>query len=161
MIKHIECWQTFRLPYCFMLYQTYWNVIGCYTYNCWLYSIRSHSPDLWVISSWTCESYQVLCILIWLKWWCCIVNILSNIKMSLVSNIKTRLVSNIKSSNLIEGTLWEWISNCGDDLVLHQNWSLVLYQHCGPPLVEVVILCDILLVMVTECYKSPLGIRYP
>ena len=121
--------------------------------KCWLYIIRSHSSDLWVISSWTCESYQVICILLWLRWWCCIVNIVINIKLSLVSNIKTRLVSNIKSSILIEGTLWEWISNYGDDIVL--------YQECGPPFFEVVILCDILLVMVTEWYKSPLGLNYP
>ena len=87
--------------------------------------------------------------------------IVSNIKMSLVSNTKTRLVSNIKSSILREGTLCEWISNCGYDFVLYQDWSLVLYQGYGPPFIEVVILCDIFLVMVTECYKYPLRISYP
>ena len=123
-----------------------------------MYNIKSHSLDLWVISSRTCESYQVICILIWLRLWCCIVNLVSNIKLSLVSNVKTRFMSSIKSSILIEGTLWEWISNCGDDLVLYQDWILMLYQDYGPPFVEVVILCDILIVMVTERYKSPIGI---
>ena len=120
--------------------------------ECWSYNIKSHSPDLWVISSQTCEPYHVLCILIWLRWWFCIVNLASNIKLILVSNIKTRPVSNIKSSILIEGTLYEWISNSAYDIVL--------YKYYGPPFVEVVILCDILLVMVTEFYKFPLGLIY-
>ena len=119
--------------------------------ECCLYNIKSHYLNLWVISSQTCESYQVLCILIWLRWRCCIVNLVSNIKLSLVSNIKTRIVSNIKSSILIEGTLWQWISNYGDDPMLDQDWSLVLYQDYGPPFVDVVILCYILISMITKC----------
>ena len=117
--------------------------------------VSNIKSDLWVISS---PMYPQ-----WLRWWCCIVNLKSNIKMILVNNINTRLVSNIKSSILIEDTIWEWISNCGYDLVvvLYKGWSLVLYQDRGPPFVEVVIPCDILLVMVTECYKSPLGLIYP
>ena len=47
------------------------------------------------------------------------------------------------------------------NLVLYQDWSCVLYQEYGTPFVEVVILCDILVVMVTECYNCPLGINYP
>ena len=47
--------------------------------------------------------YQVLSILIWLRWWCCIVDLVSNIKLNLVSNIKT-------------------------GLVLYQDYGLVLYQ---------------------------------
>ena len=115
----------------------------------------------WVVSSQDIVLYKVLSILIWLRWWCCIVKHVSNIKLSLVSNVKTRLMSSIKSSILIEGTLWEWISNYGNDLALYQDWSLVVYQDYGPPFVEVVILCDILLVMVIDCYRSPLVLGYP
>ena len=132
----------FVMPLCFIFYGFSDMKRGIL---CWLYTIRIHSIDLWVISIHTCESNQVLCILIWLRWWCCIVKF--------VSNIKLRPLRNIKSSILIERTLWEWISNCGD--------NLVLYQDSRTPFVKVVILCDILLVTITECYKSCLGISYP
>ena len=133
-------WYNEKWPLEFIFQVTTWT--PKWLLVCWLYNIKSLSPYLWVISSQTCESYQVLCILIWLRWSCCIV----------------KLVSNIKSSILIESTLWEWISKCGDDLVLYQYWSLVMYQDSGPPFVEVVILCDIFLVTVTKCYKSGLDI---
>ena len=63
--------------------------------------------------------------------------LVSNIKLSLMSNIKTRLVSYIKSYQ---------------------------YPHllrCQTLLSKVEILCDILLVMVTLCYNSLLGLSYP
>ena len=73
------------------------------------------------------------------------------------------------------------------DFVLYRDWNLMLYQECGRVLyqvndshrqypmrmylqlwiwtcvvsINVVILCDIFLVMVTECYKYLLEHSYP
>ena len=74
---------------------------------------------------------------------------------------------------------WNLVLYQNRGIVLYQNFRLVLYQvydsHRWYPMrmdlqlwiwtcvvsIHLVILCDILLVMVTKCYKSPLGLRYP
>ena len=112
--------------------------------RCCLYNIRSNSlrlvlyqvRDFCGIKSGHCVVSSTIYVLIY--WggmpipWSYVVSRLESCVVSrlVLCCIKTVDLCYIKSMILIDGTLWEWISNYGDGLVLYQVMLLYYVIYC-------------------------------